>query len=187
VAVPQPSDRAAAVIGFTAHILVAVAVDQAFVDARLKPWDLSDAFVPPFLADLMSASGRRAGAVDMLTLATPLAGPPPLALNRIDDSRHPRVLRALRYRDDVAIWTCDGGVVILGRGLAGRREVAIEVDEAHRGCGLGRTLATAARHLVDGPLWAQITPGNAASVRAFLAAGFQPVGQEALLLRPPGA
>ena len=31
------------------------------------------------------------------------------------------------------------------------------------------------------PLWAQIAPGNAASVRAFLAAGFRPVGAEALL------
>jgi hypothetical protein len=51
--------------------------------------------------------------------------------------------------------------------------------------GLGRTLVTAARHLVPGgaPLWAQIAPGNAASVRAFLAAGFAPVGGEALLLR----
>jgi L-amino acid N-acyltransferase YncA len=60
--------------------------------------------------------------------------------------------------------------------------VAVEVDEDHRGRGLGRALAAAARHLVPGgaPLWAQITPGNAASVRAFLAAGYQPVGAEVL-------
>jgi hypothetical protein len=32
------------------------------------------------------------------------------------------------------------------------------------------------------PLWAQIAPGNAASVRAFLAAGYEPVGAEALLV-----
>ncbi|NGN62857.1 GNAT family N-acetyltransferase, partial [Streptomyces sp. A7024] len=52
-----------------------------------------------------------------------------------------------------------------------------------QGAGLGRRLAAAARRLVpDGaPLWAQIAPGNAASVRAFLAAGFRPVGAEALL------
>jgi L-amino acid N-acyltransferase YncA len=74
--------------------------------------------------------------------------------------------------------------VALGRGLAGRWEVGIEVDEHRRGSGLGRRLAAAARHLVpDGrPLWAQIAPGNAASVRAFLAAGYRPVGQEALLV-----
>ncbi len=35
---------------------------------------------------------------------------------------------------------------------------------------------------LSAPVWAQIAPGNAASVRAFLAAGFAPVGGEALLL-----
>ncbi len=45
----------------------------------------------------------------------------------------------------------------------------------------------AARHLVPGgaPLWAQITPGNAASVRAFLAAGYRPAGSEVLLRAGP--
>jgi len=59
----------------------------------------------------------------------------------------------------------------------------VEIDPGCRGRGLGRELVAAARHLVpDGtPLWAQIAPGNAASVRAFLAAGYQPVGAEALL------
>ena len=44
-------------------------------------------------------------------------------------------------------------------------------------------LARAARHLVPAgePLWAQVAPANAASVRAFLAAGFTPVGAEVLL------
>jgi L-amino acid N-acyltransferase YncA len=74
-------------------------------------------------------------------------------------------------------------VVLLGRGVGGRWETAIEVDDDRKGEGLGRKLATAARHLVPGraPLWAQIAPGNAASVRAFLAAGFRPVGAEVLL------
>lgn len=74
-------------------------------------------------------------------------------------------------------------MITIGRGLAGRWEVAIEVDDGFGGKGLGRALARAARHLVDEdrPLWAQIAPGNAASVRAFLAAGYQPVGQETLL------
>jgi hypothetical protein len=47
-------------------------------------------------------------------------------------------------------------------------------------------LGFAARHLVPhGELvWAQVAPGNAASVRAILAAGFAPVGAEALLVAP---
>ena len=71
-----------------------------------------------------------------------------------------------------------------GRGVAGRREVAVEVEPAWRGRGVGRSALAATRHLVpDGePLWAQISPGNVASVRAFLAAGFVPVGAEALLV-----
>jgi L-amino acid N-acyltransferase YncA len=89
----------------------------------------------------------------------------------------------MRYRDDVRAWRTEGGVVLVGRGVAARWEVAIEVDPGYRGHGLGRALASAARHLAPAgrPVWAQIAPANAASVRAFLAAGFRPVGAEALL------
>ena len=94
---------------------------------------------------------------------------------------------ARRRRDDVRVWTADGGVLTTGRGIAGRLEVSVEVYERsargpvvrHRG--LGRSLVTAARHLVAEPLWAQIAPGNARSVRAFQAAGYLPVGSEILL------
>jgi L-amino acid N-acyltransferase YncA len=67
--------------------------------------------------------------------------------------------------------------------VAGRWEAAIEVDPQCRGNGLGSRLASAARHLVPdrAPVWAQIAPGNAASVRAFIRAGFRPIGAEALL------
>jgi len=125
----------------------------------------------------------------MLTCASALPGPPAadLALAELPGGgagrAHPRIARALRYRDEVRAWQAGGGVLTIGRGLAGRYEAAIEVDPADRGRGLGSALAAAARHLVpDGaPLWAQIAPGNAASVRAFLRAGFRPVGAEALL------
>jgi len=99
------------------------------------------------------------------------------------EARHARHAIGQAYLLLVA-WQAEGGVVMIGRGIAGRWEVAVEVDPEHRGRGLGRTLAIAARHLVpaEAVVWAQIAPGNAASVRAFLAAGFQPVGAEALLV-----
>jgi L-amino acid N-acyltransferase YncA len=61
--------------------------------------------------------------------------------------------------------------------------LSVEVDPARRDAGLGRALAVAARHLLPfgTSVWAQIAPPNAASVRAFLAAGFKPVGAEAHL------
>ena len=34
------------------------------------------------------------------------------------------------------------------------------------------------------PLFAQVSPGNVASVRAFLAAGYRPICSEVLFLRP---
>ena len=51
--------------------------------------------------------------------------------------------------------------------------------------GLGRRLVAAARGLVpDGdPLWAQVAPGNAASLRAVLGGGFVPVAAEVLFPR----
>ena len=103
---------------------------------------------------------------------------------------HARVARALRYRDDVQVFTDPNrrGVVILGRGLAGRLEVSIEVESEERGQGRGALLAHAARSLVadDEPLFAQVAPGNASSLRAFLAAGYRPIGAEVLFLRRAG-
>src|SRR5215472_1244546 len=110
----------------------------------------------------------------------PPPGPPAVALTSGPDLAHPRLARALRYRNAVRAWRTDGGILLLGRGIADRWEVAIEVDPGRRGAGLGRGLAAAARQMLPPgtPLWAQIAPANAASVRAFLAAGFMPNGAE---------
>lgn len=184
----QPSPRTAAVLSFTGHVVVVADVDHAWVRTLLPPGELGEAFTPPFLAALAEKTGRRVNAIDMLALASPVPAPAGLPLAPVE-SDHPRVRRARRYRDDVRVWAVAGGVVTLGRGLAGRWEIGIEVDPPYRGRGLGRALAAAGRALVpDGrPVWAQIAPGNAASVRAFLAAGYVPVGMEALLVTHSGA
>lgn len=105
-----------------------------------------------------------------------------MALSEIGDPGHPRVAGSRKRRDDVRVWAADGGVLVLGRGIAGRLEVAVEVAEGVRHRGLGRALASAARQLADEPVWAQVSPGNARSLRAFQAAGYRPVGAEALLI-----
>lgn len=182
----QPSRRDAGVIAFTAHTVVFADVDPG--DPRLRkeldPGDLAAPLKPPFLTALGAVTGRLVANIDLLTVAEPLPGPSPLpGLRETGDRAHPRIVRALEHRDDVRGWTVPGGTVVLGRGVAGRWEMAVEVDPEARGRGLGRQLALAVRHLVpDGePLWAQVAPGNAASVRALLAAGFTPIAAEVLL------
>ena len=69
--------------------------------------------------------------------------------------------------------------------VAGRWEMAYEVDPSARDRGMGRALAAVAPSLVpDGePLFAQASPGNAASVRSLVAAGYPPIGGECLFER----
>ncbi|WP_131737349.1 GNAT family N-acetyltransferase [Actinomadura roseirufa] len=179
--VPQPSSRDAGIIAFTGHNVIFADVPADWLRSRLTPGDLAAPLNPPFLRALERRMDRRVDNIDVLALAHPLDGPPSLPLNEITDHRTPRLDRARRFRDDVRAWTCPGGVLILGHGVAGRLEIAVEIDPAARGRGLGRALARTARHLSREPLWAQIAPGNAASIRAFLAAGFTPIGAEALL------
>jgi GNAT superfamily N-acetyltransferase len=186
----QPSPRDAGVIAFTGHTVIFTDADPAWVRRLLPPGELGAPLSPAFLQALADRTGRRAQGVDLLAIAGALPGDPLVELTPTSDLSHPRLARADRARDDVRAWTADGGVVTIGRGVGGRWETAIEVDPDRQGRGLGRRLARAARHLVPAgaTLWAQIAPGNAASVRAFLAAGYGPAGAEALLVaqRPDG-
>ncbi|OUC95018.1 GNAT family N-acetyltransferase [Streptomyces swartbergensis] len=183
--VSRPSPRDAGVIAFTAHSVVFTDEDPDWVRRTLAGTDcdrLAATMNARFLAALMDRTGRASDTVDVLLTGAALPGEPPLALAEIDDPGHPRVASARRRRDDVRVWAADGGVLVLGRGVAGRWEVAVEVDEGARHRGLGRRLATAGRHLAQGaPVWAQVAAGNARSLRAFQAAGYRPVGSEVLL------
>ncbi|QEU91682.1 GNAT family N-acetyltransferase [Streptomyces kanamyceticus] len=187
--VEQPGHRDAGVIAFTAHSVVFTDEDPRWVRSTLASLDcdpLAATLNARFLAAFMDRTGRTTDTIDLLTVAPALPGgpAPELGLRELDDPDHPRVARARKRRDDVRVWASEGaGVLVIGRGVAGRWETAIEVGEDARHRGLGRALARAARHLVpDGDVvWAQQAPGNARSVRAFQAAGYRPVGAEALL------
>jgi hypothetical protein len=178
----------AAVVAFPAHIVVAAPVERTWLDSWIPPHDYSAPLGPRFLDALEDRLRLGAGALDVVLLAPPAPGPPPIELQPLMAVDHPRVARAHRFRTDVQAWATPVGVLVVGRGLGGRWEAAIEVHEYARGRGNGRALAQAARHLVPEagrPVWAQIAPGNASSLRAFLAAGYLPVGSEVLLTRHP--
>jgi len=185
---PPPPGVADAVVAFSGHNVIAAAIDPDEVRARLPDDDPGAPMGAEFLAWLGSQLGSTPGMVDVVLVATGDGRFGDRLHRRDDAAAHARVQRALAYRSEVAVYSdeADGGLVILGRGLAGRLEVSIEVDPARRGRGLGALLARAAVALAppDEPLFAQVSPGNVASLRAFLAAGYRPICSEVLFLRP---
>jgi hypothetical protein len=189
--VPAPRGLAAAVVAFTAHAVVAADVDPDEVRRRLSSDDLAAPMSPGFLLWLAGWVGAEPGVLDAVFASHGAPSETELVV-RSDLDDHPRVRRATRHRTDVTVWSdrAGRGVVVTGRGLGGRWEMAYEVDPDARGRGLGRTLAAAARGLVpEGePLFAQVSPGNVASMRSILAAGYRPVASEVLFsqiqLRP---
>jgi GNAT superfamily N-acetyltransferase len=178
---------AAGVVAFSAHFVVCADVDHTWVRDQLPPGDYNAPLGARFLVALADRVGADVGSIDVVLAAAGTGGPPDDSLEEISAREHPRVVRALRYRDEVRVWrTPDGaGHVLVGRGLAGRWETAFEAEPAARGRGLGRQLAAAATALVPAGehVWAQVAPGNAASLRAVLAAGYRPICAEVLL--PP--
>ena len=181
---PSPGPPCDALIAFTGHFVLAVDIDPEEVAARWPTGDFSVPMAPTSLAWLAERLDRVPATHDALLVTIAEGSGPPAWLHRVDAYSHPRVERASRYRNTSTIWVADDdvGVMVVGRGLCGRWEVGYEVAVEHRNEGLGRRLVAAARGLVPPgePLWAQVAPGNAASLRSTLAAGFVPVGAEVL-------
>ena len=113
--------------------------------------------------------------LDQILIAQPLDESATL-VERHDLDDHPRVRRARELRSQVKVFGDARSVLVLGRGIAGYLEAAFEVDPAPRGQGLGRELLLEARRLSDEPVLVAVSPGNVASTRAALAAGYVPVG-----------
>jgi GNAT superfamily N-acetyltransferase len=182
ITLPAPLGARAVVVGGTAWHVVAADVDPSWVAAETADHPLSAPLGARFLGALADRVGAEPGVLDALLVA-PSSQPGGLELVPAEVD-HPRVARALLHRTDVRIWTtADGcGLLTVGRGIAGRWEMSLEVEPAARGRGLGRALARAARALVPAgaSVWAQVAPANVASLRAFLAAGYRPVGAEVL-------
>lgn len=191
--VPAPPGPVDAVVGFSFHNIVATSVPADEVLAQLDAADPSGPLRATFLAWLGSRLGAKSGSLDVVlacadTSSIAASSTSPLALSRRADLLdHPRVRRAAEYRTDLIVAADDrlDAVAIAGRGLAGRWEISFELDEPRRGAGHGQALAAHAAALVPAgrPVFAQVAPANASSLRALLAVGFRPIGAEVLFRR----
>ncbi len=134
-----------AVVAFTAHYLIACSAPEDWIRRQLDPDDLLAPMSPRFLTLLADQLGRRDDGIDLLLAARGLGGRTTLRETTLE--AHPRVQRAQAHRDDVRVFTDPTGAatIILGRGLANRTEVAIEIEPSRRNQGIARQALTEAR------------------------------------------
>lgn len=181
--VPTWRPDLAAVVSFTGHAMIATAAP-----ADLAGWAL-DGFggaLHPAVLLRLAGPGGTVGVLD----AT-LVGRGTGAGSALEESDawtdHPRVRHARALRDDVRVFGDARGLVTLAVGLAGRTELSVELTSPPA-AGAGRGLVLNALGLLPAgaPVFAAVAPGNARSLRAFLALGFVPIGSEIIVQRAHG-
>ena len=181
-----PPGHAQGVVSFTAHNVVATSIPRDEVREHLPTGDFGAPMRLPFLAWLSQRLGQTPGltCIVLARIGQPAVSPIALLDAPPKMTQHPRVTRSLRFREEVRTYTdADGqGLVLLGKGLARRWEIGIELEPDQRGRGRGKAMVAAAVALLppSEPVFAQIPVGNARSVRTFLALGFHPIGGEVL-------
>lgn len=164
-------------VAFTGHAVIATArpADEVL---QQGPDGYGASLAPDFLRWLAGPQGL-VGVIDAM-LYTRGTGASTLPL-RTDADDHPRVKYARQYRSDVKVYGDERGLITIGAGLAGRRELSVEADTHNRGDGTA-LIKEAVGLVPEGELlFAAVSPGNARSLRAFLSLGFTPIGSEALI------
>ena len=181
-----------AVISFTGHAVFAIRAD---IPGKLLTSLGADGFGGAHDPRLISAVAGPDGWIDCLDLLLAARGTghpetPARLVDRPDLAEHPRARFAAALRDQPRVLgypdPARSALATLSRGLAGLTELSFELEPARRAQRAGPDLVSAALSAVPaGQLTvAAAAPGNAASVRALLAAGFVPLGSVQLFRRP---
>lgn len=175
--------RVCGIVAFTGHTYV-------MAPGPIRPPDDSGVPSPdgyggshdPRYVSWLAREAAEIGVLDA-TLVARGTGTGSTSLDPVDHhDRHHRVAHARSIRDDVRVYGDERGFVTVSTGLVGRLEFGVEAEPDGHGRGWGRSLVADALGLVpDGePVFAAVSPGNARSMRAFLALGFEPIGSEQL-------
>ena len=182
--VESPPGKTDAVVAFTAHHVIAGHPDPEAVRSHLDPNDPDAPMSAGFLSWFGDQLGSTPGAVRVVMVAKGTGEGAPMLAARDDLAGHLGVAAELVNRQNIELYSDRYGqsVHILGDGLAGRRELSVQVPASQRRAGTGQRLVQSALALTPPgkPLFAQVEAGNAASLRAFYNAGFRPVGAEVL-------
>ncbi len=194
------------IVAFTGHAVLALAADVT--DEWLAGFGvngLGGAHDPRLIAALAGPdgwiasldvllAGRGTGRPGAAGAGPDGAGPAsagPRLTDRPDLAAHPRVQFAARIRDQPRILGYPdlrrSALAVVSRGLGGLTELSFELEPQRRGTGSGATLISAALSTIPAGqlVIAAIAPGNAASLRAALTAGFVPLGSTQLFRRRP--
>jgi hypothetical protein len=180
-----------AIVSFTGHAVFAVAPD--IPDHRLAALG-ADGYGGAHDPRLIAALAGPEGWIDCLDMlmaghGTGSAGAPRPLVGRPDLATHPRAKFAAQIRDvPQVLGYPDPGrsaLAITSQGIAGLTELSFELEPGRRGRGGGSTLAAEALSMIPAGqiAVAAVAPGNAASVRALLTAGFVPLGSLQLFRR----
>jgi hypothetical protein len=168
-----------AIVALTGHAFIAADLDAGDFDG-IELDGFGAALAPA--AVLRVAGDGRIGVNDVTLVARGTSrGTSAPTTTAWDD--HPRVRYARRLRSNVVVRGDERGFVTLSEGLAGRTEMSIELADPAGSSGAGRRLILDAVGGVpeDDYLFAAVSPGNARSLRSFLAAGFAPIGSEVII------
>jgi hypothetical protein len=179
VVVPPWQDGVEAVVSFTGHAVVATTLPLEAVLAAG-----ADAFGGATLPKLLTLMAGEDGEVECLDVLLGAHGTGGGHLTRsvaLED--HPRAAHARHWRTNVRAYGDDHGLLVVADGVAGLPQLSYEVPPHHRDRGNGRTLLRTGLSLIPrgSPVLTAAAPGNAASLRAILAAGFEPLGSVQLV------
>ncbi len=169
-----------AVVEFTGHAFVLTDRDPS--EVRQRGADGFGGASQPDVVRWLAGTDGWIGSHDVVLVARGTGGGQ--LPERQDLDGHPRVVRSRTHRRDVRVHGDGTGVITVGRGLVDRWEVSVEVvGDAPPGA--GRRLIRESLGLIPPGevVFAQVAPGNAGSLRAFLSCGFVPIGAETLLTR----